>query len=302
MPAHSHNHALRPRNSERTRLVWAIVVTSAIFVTELTGGYLSGSLALISDASHMFVDNISLLFSLVAVYISARPVTDRHTFGFKRIEILAALANGVLLLFVCGTIAYEGAQRLIHPIPVDSAMMLGVALIGIAANIVCAVLLRHSRSLNVRSAFLHVMGDLFSSVGVVIGAIVIMFWDLLWLDAALSIAIAVIVLISAYRLTKEAVGVLMEAVPEDVDANAIRARLREIPEVRDVHDLHVWTITSGMYALSCHVVLREGAHEGHDTMLRRISQFIESVFGITHTTIQIESSSYTGVDNSCVSC
>jgi len=302
MPAHTHDHSHHHRATERTRLVWAIVVTSVIFIAELAGGYLSGSLALISDASHMFVDNISLVFSLIAMWLAARPVTHTHTYGFRRIEILAALVNGVLLLFVCASIAYEGTQRLLHPQPVDAGLMLGVALIGIAANVVSAFLLRHASSLNVRSAFLHVLGDLFSSIGVVIGALAILFWNVLWLDAALSIMIAVVVLISAYRLTREAVGVLMEAAPDDVDADAIRLKLREFPSVLDVHDLHVWTITSGLSALSCHVVLADHSVDEHDSMLHRLSEYIGVEFGISHTTIQIETADYAGPDNSCVSC
>jgi cobalt-zinc-cadmium efflux system protein len=302
MKAHDHDRSDLPPVEERSRLVWAIIITSVIFVAELVGGYFSGSLALISDASHMFVDNVSLAFSLIAMVVAARPVTDTHTYGFKRVEILAALVNGVLLLLVCASIAYEGVQRLIHPHPVQGGLMLGIACIGIVANVVSAVLLRHARSLNVRSAFLHVLGDLFSSIGVVIGAVAILVWNLVWLDAALSIVISVVVLASAYRLSREAVGVLMEAAPGDVDATEIRARLKEFPSVLDVHDLHVWTITSGLPALSCHVVLAEHGTTEHDTILQELASLIAREFGIAHTTIQIETAGYPGVDNACVSC
>ncbi len=301
-PSHDHLHVVASRGDERRRLGFAIVFTLTILVVEVVGGIMSGSLALLSDAGHMLVDALSLALSYVALRIGERPTTDRFTYGFRRIEILAALLNGVTLLLVCAWIAYEGVERLLHPAPIDTTLMLGVALVGITANIVSAVLLRHAHSLNARSAFLHVLGDLASSVGIVVAALCMMVWDVPWLDPALSIAIAVVVLVSAYRLTREAVGVLMEAAPDGIDAGGIRARLEAVPWVESVHDLHVWTITSGLPALSCHVVAREGAGIAHADALRELTLLVDAKFGIAHVTFQIEPDGYTARKSGCTSC
>ncbi len=290
------------RRGERRRLGYAIVFTLVILVVEVVGGFLSGSLALLSDAGHMFVDGLSLILSYIALRIGERPGTDRFTYGFRRVEILAALLNGVTLLFVCAWIAWEGVGRLLHPAPIDTSLMLGVALVGITANVFSAVMLRHAHSLNARSAFLHVLGDLFSSVGIVIAALCMLLWDVPWLDPALSIAIAVVVLMSAYRLTREAVGVLMEAAPDGIDAGELRDRLERVQWVQGVHDLHVWTITSGLPALSCHVVVREGAGVAHADALRELTTLLDEEFGIAHVTLQIEPDGYTTRTSGCTSC
>lgn len=304
--AHQHGHARGHTTAigsdEGRRLAWALAFTTAILLVEVAGGILSGSLALISDAGHMLVDSLSLLLSYVALRLAERPATNRFTFGLRRVEILAAFLNGLTLLVVCAYIAYEAVQRLLHPVPVNTAVMLGVAAIGLAANIGSAMLLRHAHSLNARSAFLHVVGDLFSSVGIVIAGCVMLLWDAAWLDPALSIVIAVVVLVSAYRLTREAAGILLEAAPEEADTNAIRSRLAAFPWVADVHDLHLWTITSGLHSLSCHVIVRADEMPGADEALALLAEVLREEFGIGHTTIQIESTNYNGSHDPCFHC
>lgn len=299
---HRHEHTTTGRIDERRRLVWALLFTSVILVVEVIGGLVSGSLALISDAGHMLVDSLALLLSYVAMRLAARPATDRFTYGLRRVEILAAFINGVTLLVVCGFIAYEGVQRLMHPVRIDTPLMLAVASVGIAANIASALLLRGARTLNARSAFLHVLGDLFSSAGIVVAGLAMLLWDLPWLDPALSIAIAVVVLVSAYRLTREATGILLEAAPEGADAGAIRASLLAFPWVADVHDLHLWTIASNLPALSCHVIVRNGDAPAGDAALAALAAALREEFGIAHATIQIETQEYNGGDNPCVNC
>jgi cobalt-zinc-cadmium efflux system protein len=302
---HGHAHDLGPTargGDERRRLAWALAFTTTILLVEIAGGLVSGSLALLSDAGHMLVDSLSLLLSYVALRLADRPATARYTFGLRRVEILAAFLNGLTLLVVCAFIAYEGVQRLLHPVKVDTIVMLGVALVGIAANIASAVLLRHSHSLNARSAFLHVVGDLMSSAGIVVAGCVMLLWDAPWLDPALSIAIAVVVLVSAYRLTREAAGILLEAAPKDADTSAIRARLTAYPWVADVHDLHLWTITSGLHSMSCHVIVRTDEAPGADEALALLADLLRKEFGIGHSTIQFESTNYNGTHDPCFHC
>jgi cobalt-zinc-cadmium efflux system protein len=280
------------RADERRRLGWAIAVTTAILVVEVIGGLISGSLALLSDAGHMAVDSLALIMSFIAMRVSLQGTSEKFTFGKQRIEILVALINGVTLLIVCAFIVYEGIQRFYQPVEIDITMMLIVASIGITANIISAGLLKHAHSLNVRSAFLHVLGDLFSSIGIVVGGIAMLFWDLPWLDPALSIVIAGIILISAYRLIRESLSVLMEAAPSDIQVKDIRSSLLTLDDIEDVHDLHVWTITTGQVALSCHIVVNIPCLQNTDAALSRFSEHIREEFGIDHLTIQIESADY----------
>lgn len=290
--SHHNEKPTLSRSDERRRLAWALAVTAVILIAEVVGGILSGSLALISDAGHMFVDALSLFMSYIALAVSQRRPDERFTFGLQRVEILAALINGVTLLVVCAYIVYEGVQRFITPVEIDIPLMLVVATIGIAANIVSAVLLQHAHTLNVRSAFLHVLGDLFSSVGILVAGIIMLFWDVPWLDPALSIVIAAVILISAYRLTSEALKVLLEAAPQDIPVQEIRDFLLAFDYVEDIHALHVWTITTGRTAMNCHVVLRHNNEDRADELLAELSREVRERFGIGHLTIQIESAAY----------
>ena len=290
------------RREEKRKLAWAIGFTTVILIVEFIGGLMSGSLALMSDAGHMLVDSLALVMSYLALVLATRPVSGRFTYGLRRVEILAALLNGVTLLLVCAYIGYNAVQRLWNPVSIDTPLMLGVALVGITANIASAILLKHAHTLNARSAFLHVLGDLFSSVGIVIAGVAMLIWDVPWLDPALSLAIAVIVLVSAYRLTREAVAVLLEAAPDGIDTTGIQDALLEFPHVASVHDLHVWTITSGMSALSCHVVMDDDTSPAPDIVLGEFTRMLHDRFGIEHTTIQLESRAYNDGESACLGC
>lgn len=301
MTTNTYEHP-NPARTEERNLRRALYLTSGILFAEVIGGLFSGSLALMADAGHMFVDVLAMTLSLLAIHVSKRPVGGQFTYGFRRIEVLVALLNGVILLVICALICYEAIQRLTTPAVIDIPMMLTVAAIGLAANGASAFFLLHARSINVRSAFLHVVGDLLSSVAIVIGAVCMILWNVPWLDPVLSILIAAVVLFSAYRLVSEAFRILMEAVPDSIDIESIRQSLLDLPFVKDVHDLHVWIITSGMPSLSCHVVLNESSVIPQDSTLREISNVLMEKFGISHTTVQIESTAFQKSDNECSPC
>lgn len=304
-PVHSHSsehsHA-HPLPAERGRLLAALLCTGTILIAEVIGGIMTGSLALISDAGHMFVDSLALAMSFVAMEVARRASSPRYTFGFRRVEILVALVNGISLIIICGVIITEAVERLLHPPTVDAPVMTAIALVGLVANAISALLLRRSSNINVRSAFLHVMGDLFSSVGIILAGVAMMLWGWYWLDPALSIAIAVVIVFSAWRVIREVVEVLMEAGPRHVNVDAILQAIRALPFVEDVHDLHVWTITSGFTALSCHVILVPASPVSHDEAVSKVATLLNTDYHIPHSTIQVESSLYQSHGASCTSC
>ncbi len=300
--AHPHGHAHRhahdeSRGGERRRLVLTIVVVALVMVAEIVGGILARSLALVSDAGHMFSDVVAQGLALAALVIAARPADARRTFGWHRLEILAALGNGLMLLVLSGVILYEGVLRLRAPVPVSGGMVLVIAAIGLVANAIAAWLLHGAHSLAVKGAYLHVLGDAASSLAVLIGGAVIYFaHGLYWIDPVLSILIALVVLYSAYRLVREAVDVLLEAVPRGVDAGGVDAAMRRLDGVAGVH---IWTITSGLYALSAHLVVARGSTDEHDDLLRRVEEMLLADFEIAHTTLQLESADYQHVGHVC---
>ena len=300
--SHNHTHNALDRSVEKNRLRAALIVTLSIMIAEFVGGLLSGSLALLSDAGHMLTDSATLFLSFIAIRIAQARRADQYTFGWKRIEILAALINGFFLLAICAYIGYEGIQRLLHPKEVDTPTMLVIACIGLVANIFCASILSHSHNLNVRSAFLHVVADLLSSIGVVIGATVMLFSPITWIDPALSLVIAGMVLMSGMRVIREAASILMEAAPEGINVNRVRESLLRYPDLLEVHDLHIWTITSGMLSLSCHAVIDRNSISRSDQIIQGMNKLLSESFGISHTTIQIESPAFSANSDSCLDC
>jgi cobalt-zinc-cadmium efflux system protein len=276
---------------DKRRLIAAILLTGVICVAEAVGGLWAGSLALLSDAGHMLTDVSAQLISLFALLVAARPATDKKTFGYRRMEILAALGNGVLLIGLAGFTLWTAAQRISAPPPVRTGIVMPVAAIGLVANGIAALLLHDARSLNVRGAYLHILSDLLSSVAVLVGGAVMWWRGGLWaIDPALGLTIGLFVLWSAARLVRDAVDVLLEAVPASVDLEALRRDLGAVAGVRAVHDLHVWTIGGGVVALSAHVVAAPGAMPtGYDRLLAEMDQIARARHGISHTTIQIES-------------
>jgi cobalt-zinc-cadmium efflux system protein len=280
------------RRKDRKRLIAALAVTSIIALAEAAGGYLFRSLALLSDAGHMLTDVSALALSLLALWFAGKPATVKKTYGYYRLEILSALINGVVLLGITVLIVLEAIQRLREPAEVRLGGMAVVAAVGLVANLVTLSLLHRSHSMNVRGAFLHVVGDTLSSVGVLLAAGLIWWTGWLWLDPSLSVLIAAVIVASAVRLVRDAVDVLLEAVPAHVDVEAVKDILLRVQGVTAVHDLHVWTISSGLYALSAHLVVLDPMVCNNDQILSAVKHELFDRFGIDHTTIQIESETY----------
>jgi len=279
--AHAHETPRRP-------LRLALAITAAVLVVEVAGGLLSHSLALLADAGHMLTDAAALGLALFAFRLSARPPSARHTFGWRRFEIFAALINGAALWVIAIAIGYEAFLRIRSPQPVKGGLMLAVAGFGLLANIaVGAALFRgRERNINVRGAFLHVVGDALGSVGVLLAALLIgLTGSFVW-DPIVSAAVCLLILWSSTRLIRDAVHVFMEGTPAHVDTGAVRAALAAIDGVLDVHDLHVWTITSEFVSLSAHLTVRTEA-EARD-VLRRAQEAVSGGFGVRHSTFQIE--------------
>lgn len=296
---HSHGHVLghpaegsvgfgdRDREGERRRLRFVLVITGMFVVAEVVGGVLSNSLALLADAGHMFTDVGALLLSLVAMRLATRPPTERRTYGYVRLEILAALVNGATLLVIAGLICWEAYERLQVPPDVNGPLMLAVATVGLGVNVAGAFLL-HShagQSLNMRGAYLHVLGDLLGSVGAITAGLVILLTGWTLADPIISLLIAALILISAWRLVREATDVLMEAAPAHIDMDRLVAELQEIRDLHDIHDLHVWTLTSGFVALSGHGVIDDPTCQVR--VLDQIRGRLAS-HGIEHVTFQLE--------------
>ncbi|MBI5500608.1 MAG: cation transporter [Deltaproteobacteria bacterium] len=285
------------RRRERRRLGWAIAVTAAAMVGELIGGLWVGSLALVSDAGHMLTHAFALGVSLTAILLAARAATAERSFGFHRVEILAALLNGVVLLGATVWITWEAAERFRRPAPILETPMLVVAAVGLGVNLFTAWLLHDvgKHDLNVRSAFLHMLGDTVSSVAVVAGAIVIGGTGWLWIDPALSLGICVLILIWSAGLIRDAVRVLLEAAPYGMSIQNVRAGIGAcFPEVVALHDVHVWTVTSGMVAMTARVEVRLESLDECCELAARLEPYLRSEFGIGHATLQFIRGSSTG--------
>ena len=290
---HEHGHAHGNSGSAaggRRGLLIALSITVVMMIAEVIGGLLSNSLALLSDAGHMLTDNLALLLSFFAMKFATMPATDRRTFGFYRLEILAALINGIILVLISIYIIYEAYLRFLHPQPVQGMLMLVVAIIGLVVNIIGAmVLTKHSHAnLNIRGAYLHIIGDALSSVGVVIGGVVILFTGWYLIDPLLSVLISFVIIYGAWALVKESVSILLESVPAHVEIDAVAAEIGKLPGVREAYHVHVWTITSGVYAMSAHVVIDDRLVSGSRDLLDQIRAVLSHKFKILHSTIQLE--------------
>jgi cobalt-zinc-cadmium efflux system protein len=283
---HSHGHAhARARNTRRLAIVLGLA--AVYMVAEVVGAALTNSLALLADAGHMLSDSGALALSLFALWIAQRPPTATHTYGFHRTEILAALANGAALVGVSIYIFVEAYRRLGDPPQVAGGAMMGIAVGGLVVNLASLWILSGGRdeSLNVRGAWLHVLTDALGSVGAIVAGALILGPGWQWADPVASVLIGVLVLYSSWALLRETVGVLMEGVPGHIDFDDVRSVLEALPGVRSAHDLHVWTITSGMVALSAHVAVGKDAH---GPLLTEIRDVLHARFGIDHITVQME--------------
>ena len=266
----------------------ALAVTAAYTVVEVVGGIYTGSLAVLADAVHMLSDNLAIALALAAAWLATRPATPGRSYGYKRAEVLAALANGVLLVALSIWIFVAAFQRLTDPPDVLGGWMLVIAVVGIAVNLAAGSVLYRSRaaSINVEAAFRHVLADLLGSFSVLAAAVVILTTGWLQADPIVSILIGLLVLASAWTILRDSTQILLEATPRGMDATEIGRRLAGAPGVVEVHDLHVWTITSGFPALSAHVLVRPG--EDCHGRRRELERLLHDEFGIEHTTLQVD--------------
>jgi len=285
--SHQHAHHAKTRTGKENLRI-ALAITATWFVIELAGGFYANSLALLADAAHMLTDLAALGLSLFALKISARPATHSKTYGYMRAEILAALANGIFLILIAIYIFYESYQRLWAPEEVKSVPMLVIAATGLAANLVTAALLYRSRheNLNLRGAFLHVLGDTLGSLGAIIAGLLILLRQWYLADPVVSAIVGALILYGSWELVAESVEVLLEGTPRHLKVSSILSDLGGISGVTSVHDLHVWSITSAMTAMSCHLVLKTDEDAGR--VLAESSRLMREKYGIEHTTIQIE--------------
>jgi cobalt-zinc-cadmium efflux system protein len=272
------------------RMSWALGLTFLIFIAEAIGGLLSNSLALLSDAGHLFADVFALGLSLGALHLSRLPSTEKRTYGYHRAEVLAAIINGITLVVIAGVIFFEAYKRIFNPEPVKTVAMLIVAVIGLAVNIIIAITLHKSSrgNLNVKSAYLHVIGDLLASIGVIAGALIMMLTGNYLADPIISVLVGLIILRGAYSVIKEGGNILLEAVPSRIDLDELKQDILNTPGVRGLHDLHVWTLSSSRIILTVHIMI--GSTEPHvgGGVLDRLKGMFKSKYGIGHSTIQFE--------------
>ncbi|MFX3637392.1 MAG: cation diffusion facilitator family transporter [Candidatus Pristimantibacillus sp.] len=283
---HSHNHG---KNSNKRALKLSFFIITTYMIVEAIGGFMTNSLALLSDAGHMLSDATALGLSYLAMTFGERKASEFKTFGYKRFEVLAAFINGLTLIAISLYIFWEAYRRFSQPLEVMSSGMLIIACIGLLVNIFAAFILMKgdtSENLNVRSAFLHVIGDLLGSVGAIAAALLIMFfgWDLA--DPIASVLVAILIIISAYRVTRDSIHILLEGVPSNIKVAEIRILLGSIQHVIEVHDLHLWSISSDIPSFSCHIIVND--LKNSSMVMKEVEKLLEDQFKIKHTTIQIE--------------
>ncbi len=286
------------------RYLLSILITAVVLVAEIIGGIWTGSLALLSDSAHVFTDIFALAISYGAFRLSKKPGDDNHTYGYHRVEVFAALINGISLAVICLGIWWEAIQRFINPGEVMGAPMLVIAVIGLVANILVAVVLKvehhhdgdehehhhdhNKEDLNLNSAYLHVIGDALSSVGVIIAGLAIWLTGAVWIDPLISILIGIMIALSSYRVLRRATHILLEGTPEGVSIPEIAKAIGRVDGVADVHDLHIWNICSGHISLSTHVALTPDGCSNQNSILDSIRGLLRDSFSIDHVTIQIE--------------
>lgn len=284
---HGHHHHHHAQGTSTRRLAWALAITISLLVAEVVGGIVSNSMALLADAGHMLTDAGALGLSLVVAWFARKPATAQRTYGHLRWEILAAFLNGAALLLLSAWILVESVGRLSRPEPVAAGLMLGVAVAGLFANGLSAWLLHahQDQNLNLRGAYLHVLSDLLGSVAVILAALAVQVLDWTLADPIASIAVTLLIMRGAWRLVRDAVDVLLENTPAHVDAQALHDAMRTVRGVNAVHDLHVWTLTSGVVAMSAHAIAPVVAE--HPRVLADLHEAVAG-FGIHHSTIQLE--------------
>ena len=293
---HSHDHGLEGHatsgGKHRKKLILVLSITALIFLVQVVGALISGSLALLADAGHMLTDATGVLIALIATFIAALPATSKRTYGLMRVEVLAAMLNGIILSVICVVIVVNAIRRIGTEVEIETGPMLIAAIIGAVANLVSLLILQSGQkeSINVRGAYLEVLGDLLGSVAVIIAGFIIMFtgWD--WVDQIAAFFIAALIAPRAISLLRDVVRILLEATPKGVDLDRIREHMLSVPSVRRVHDLHCWTITSGVNAMSAHVVIDEDTLDwaNYDHTLDELHACLGEHFDTEHCTIQVD--------------
>ena len=288
--SHKHDHA-DVSNISETKLIFIIILNLVITAAEIIGGILSGSLALISDALHNFSDSVSVFISLIALKVSKRPANDQKTFGYKRIEILAAFFNAASLVGISLYLFVEAYDSFIHPTPVDTSIMIPVAIITILANLVSTLLLQKAAkdSLNMRSAYLHMLSDALVAIVVLISAFVMQYYKIYWLDTALTVFIGILVIKASYGIVKTTINILMQGIPEGLNSEDVKKALRNNANVVDIHKLHIWQLNDKEIHLDCHIQLKEESVGNKiDEIRAEINKMLEDEFEIHNTVLQIE--------------
>ncbi|EGQ19578.1 zinc transporter ZitB [Sporosarcina newyorkensis 2681] len=292
MENHQHNHFAEKREGNKRGLIIALSITTIIMILEFFGGLFTNSLALLSDSGHMLSDASSMALSLVAIWFASRPPSSNKTYGYYRFEILAALFNGVMLFVIAGFIVKEAVQRFNDPPTVASGTMIIIAFIGLAANLLSAVTLLKKadvkENINLKSAYIHIIGDALGSVGAIVAGLLMLLFDWYIADPIISVIVALLILKSAWGVLKQSIHILMEGSPVIINKEEVLAILENIEGVKNVHDLHIWTITSGLDTLSCHILIEDKKEE--QEVLQQAINLIRDNYKIEHTTIQIEKS------------
>jgi cobalt-zinc-cadmium efflux system protein len=287
-----HNNEVTATGEHRRRLIVVLVITFAVLIAEVIGGLIAGSLALLADAGHMLTDSTGLTMALIATSLATRAATVKRTFGLQRAEVLAALANALLLVGIAVWVLIKAVDRLRDPVEIDSGLMLTVAVVGVLANLAGLLVLRpaQAKSLNMRGAYLEVLSDLLGSLAVIAAAVLILVTGWTPLDAIASIAIVMLIIPRAWSLLREVVDVLLEATPRGVNLHEVRDHIKRVRGVVDVHDLHAWTITSGVPVLSAHVIVDQACiSEGRSgEVLDRLGECLGGHFDVSHCTFQLE--------------
>ncbi|MCG6969824.1 MAG: cation diffusion facilitator family transporter [Gammaproteobacteria bacterium] len=291
MNAHTHNHQQHHHHhaDNEKRLLWAMILTGGFMVAEVVGGIMSGSLALLADAGHMLTDSSALFMAWAAARITRRPADDDRSYGYHRVQILAAFVNGLAFFAIFVWIVVEAVQRLLDPVHVIADTMLVVAVLGLVVNLATFFVLHggDQADLNLKGAIVHVLGDLLGSVAAISAAVVILFTGWMPIDPLLSVLVALLILRSAWFVTKRSAHILLEGTPEEIDVTELRETVTaQIPDVLDVHHVHVWSLTTDRPLLTAHVQVRSGVE--YDTVMQQIKSVLNERFGISHSTLQIE--------------
>ena len=287
----NHHHHHHPSDMSQRRLLIVTLLNFIITIAEIIGGIISNSLSLLSDAVHNLGDAIAVLIAYIAGRIGKKQPDEKRTFGFRRVEILGALLNAVILIVIIIYLFYEAYHRLMNPEPIKGAIMFIVAVIGLFANIFAVILLRKDQknSLNVRAAYIHLIGDSLSSVAVIIGSIFIYFYEVFWLDPLITILIGLYILKHTWKILKQTIDILMQSVPEGLDLSSVRKELEKIDDIANIHHVHAWNLTDSQVHFECHVDLCDNIHISESELIRKkIIKVLSDQFSIDHFTIQFE--------------